>query len=235
MNPGKFTDENFIDFDETLIEESAIPINQVVERQDIEEAIPSTSFASPTSMVMNVDAESSNVVVHENPISRSENQENVESFSSLLNNLSPLPSIQKNKGIGKGRKGPQKQHSEILTPLKVIFEKKARKRNEKILKGKENKKKKTNNRRNQMKKSLFSSNSSDSSIDERESEYDEAEVYLSDPSKTSDQTECMICLKEGKNNEIWYRCRACGKWAHKECTGCDKNNYICDFCTKQFN
>jgi len=87
-----------------------------------------------------------------------------------------------------------------------------------------------------VKKSLFSSNSSDSSIDERESEYDEAEVYSSDPSKTSDQTECMICLEEGKNNEIWYRCRACGKWAHKECTGCDKpNNYICDFCTKQFN
>lgn len=108
MNPGKFTDEDFIDFDDTLVEESAIPINQVVERQDIEEAIPSTSFASPTttSMVMNADAESSNVVVHENPISRSEYQENVESFCSLLSNLSPLPSIQKNKGIGKGRKGP---------------------------------------------------------------------------------------------------------------------------------
>ncbi|KMQ84573.1 endonuclease-reverse transcriptase [Lasius niger] len=145
MNPGKFTDEDFIDFDETLIEESATPINQVVERQNIEEAIPSTSFASltTTSMVMNADAESSNVVVHENPINRSENQANVESFSSLLNNLSPLPSIQKNKGIGRGRKGPQKQHSEIFTatPLKVIFEEKAKKRNEKILKGKENKKK----------------------------------------------------------------------------------------------
>jgi len=192
INPGKFTDEDFIDFDKTLVEKSAIPINQVVERQDIEEAIPSTSSASPTttSMVMNADTESSNVVVHENPISRSEYQENMESFSSLLSNLSPLPSIQKNKGIGNGRKGPQKQHSEILTatPLKVIFEEKTRKRNEKILKGKENKKKKTNNRRNQVKKSLFSSNSSDSSIDERESEYDEAEVYLSDPSKTSDQS-----------------------------------------------
>lgn len=96
MNPGKFTDENFIDFDKTLIEESVTPINQVVERQDIEEAIPSTSFALPTttSMVINADAESSNVVVHENPISRSENQANVDSFSSLLNNISPSPSIQ---------------------------------------------------------------------------------------------------------------------------------------------
>lgn len=197
-----------------FVKDSTTPINQMVERQDIEEPIPSTSFALPTSTVMNADAKSSNVVVYENPISRSENQANVESFSSLLNNLLPFPSIQKHKGIGKGRKIPQKQHSEILTatPLKVIFDEKARKRNEKILKGKESKKRKTNDRRNQVKKNLFSSNSLYSLIDECEREYDEAEVYLSDPSKPSDQNECIICLEEDKNNEMWYRCRACGKW-----------------------
>lgn len=145
-----------------------------------------------------------------------------------------MHSIEKNKGKDRQK---QKQHSEILTvtPLKVIFEEKARKHNkikDKKKKGKENNKKKTNDR-NRVKKNLFTSNSSDSLIDEYNNEYNEAEVYLSDPFKTSDQTECMICLEEGKNNEIWYRC---GKWVHKECSGCNKrNNYICDFCTKQFN
>lgn len=27
---------------------------------------------------------------------------------------------------------------------------------------------------------------------------------------------CIICDEYGNNNELWYRCVSCGKWAHSE-------------------
>lgn len=42
---------------------------------------------------------------------------------------------------------------------------------------------------------------------------------------------CIICCEFGKNNEIWYRCTACGLWAHADCTGWDSaESYVCDVC-----
>lgn len=38
----------------------------------------------------------------------------------------------------------------------------------------------------------------------------------------------------GINNELWYRCTMCSKWAHFECSGYESpENYICEFCTCQ--
>lgn len=43
------------------------------------------------------------------------------------------------------------------------------------------------------------------------------------------QSFCMLCPEDGKPREVWYCCRLCGGWAHKECTGCvDPSRYHCD-------
>lgn len=37
-------------------------------------------------------------------------------------------------------------------------------------------------------------------------------------------------IQIGINNELWYRCIMCSKWAHSECSGYESHeNYICDF------
>lgn len=41
---------------------------------------------------------------------------------------------------------------------------------------------------------------------------------------------CLVCGEYGQN-ELWYRCTVCGKWAHADCSGVDNaENYVCDFC-----
>lgn len=44
---------------------------------------------------------------------------------------------------------------------------------------------------------------------------------------------CLVCGEYGFN-ELWFRCKQCGKWAHSECSGADSaDNYVCDFCQIQ--
>lgn len=98
----------------------------------------------------------------------------------------------------------------------------------KCTKKKGNKRKKTTIKKEKVKrvkKMLFE--------DETDTSEEEDVVNLCDDESEYSEEEnlCTICCETGKNNEMWYRCRGCGKWAHKECSGCDSPvDYICIFC-----
>lgn len=50
--------------------------------------------------------------------------------------------------------------------------------------------------------------------------------------ENADET-CSICKEFGKN-EVWYRCRGCGRWAHEDCSGADSpEQYLCDYCNRK--
>lgn len=45
--------------------------------------------------------------------------------------------------------------------------------------------------------------------------------------------ECIFCNGKYSNDqrgEVWIRCVSCSLWAHFDCTGAEKDDYICDFC-----
>ena len=35
---------------------------------------------------------------------------------------------------------------------------------------------------------------------------------------------CSVCGEFGKDNEIWFRCVMCSRWAHKDCSGWDETD-----------
>ncbi|ESO05996.1 hypothetical protein HELRODRAFT_160101 [Helobdella robusta] len=42
---------------------------------------------------------------------------------------------------------------------------------------------------------------------------------------------CVMCGEAGRDNEMWFRCRNCAKWAHELCTSVSSAvDYICEFC-----
>ncbi|KAF5286903.1 hypothetical protein FQA39_LY00436 [Lamprigera yunnana] len=44
---------------------------------------------------------------------------------------------------------------------------------------------------------------------------------------------CMFCdgkFPEDSAGELWIMCFVCNMWAHGDCTGAEKDEYICDFC-----
>ncbi|KAJ2937697.1 hypothetical protein O0L34_g17508 [Tuta absoluta] len=70
------------------------------------------------------------------------------------------------------------------------------------------------------------SNSDIDMIDLREDDDTDLDDYDS-------ENKCVLCNDYGRNNELWYRCVYCGRWAHSECTGSDSpENYKCDLCNK---
>lgn len=145
------------------------------------------------------------------------------SFQQIL----PVPKLAEKKK----RAGRQKQHAKILTatPLKQELEENEAKKQVKEKKklkvqpSKKNLDEKRNNLRNKReshKRKLFDENSSDSDVqyDDNEDEYVDEDI-------------CLICNDYGKNNEQWYRCTLCGRWAHSECSGWDTPvGYTCDEC-----
>lgn len=181
-----------------------------------------------------------------------DNDQTVNDFINIINNISPMPQLISNKD----KPLRNKQHSEILTstPMKEIFEEKKRKRIErenkttKVKKNKGNcdkencakgkcskgKCKKQNLTKNKVvkaakkaKKYLFNSDGDDSSADQ----VDENAICDDESEYSEEETLCAICLDTGKSGEMWYRCRSCGNWAHKECSGSDSpDSYICAFC-----
>lgn len=49
--------------------------------------------------------------------------------------------------------------------------------------------------------------------------------------KIKAEDNCVICGEFGRNNELWFRCTACGYWAHELCSGVKSAaGYKCDFC-----
>ncbi|KAJ8939093.1 hypothetical protein NQ318_003206 [Aromia moschata] len=175
--------------------------------------------------------------------------------------LSPLPSLpaptsKKNTGT--------KQHSAILTasPMKATLEE-SKKREKKLKKVKQetsrkNKKIVTKIQKTRSKKSHrkpVSSDDTDTSSDEKflaakkKKMYSKSTIVWSDSSDeenlqnlfddsdddnpTAKEEKCCVCKEFGKN-EIWFRCRGCGQWAHKDCSGADSaDEYMCDYCQKR--
>lgn len=50
---------------------------------------------------------------------------------------------------------------------------------------------------------------------------------------TDEDAVCMFC--DGKwssdcRGELWVRCEQCSDWAHVECSGAEKDYYVCDYC-----
>lgn len=44
---------------------------------------------------------------------------------------------------------------------------------------------------------------------------------------------CLFCdgrFSEDHRGELWVRCLMCNMWAHEQCSGAEKGNYVCDFC-----
>lgn len=44
--------------------------------------------------------------------------------------------------------------------------------------------------------------------------------------------DCLFCnreFSEDRKGELWIQCLICNLWYHVDCTGADKNNYVCDF------
>jgi hypothetical protein len=102
-------------------------------------------------------------------------------------------------------------------------------KSKKLTKGKSIKKRQDEKKTTQrVVRKKYSSTSSD------ESDVDESQICnddeLDDLEDGNGEEKCFICDEYGKN-EVWYRCVACGIWAHKFCTGKDSpDNYICDYC-----
>lgn len=49
--------------------------------------------------------------------------------------------------------------------------------------------------------------------------------------KRMDEDTCSICQGFGGKNELWWRCRSCGSWAHADCTDIEHaEHYICVKC-----
>lgn len=47
---------------------------------------------------------------------------------------------------------------------------------------------------------------------------------------------CIFCetpYSEDVRGEEWVKCHSCYKWAHVECAGCEREEYICDFCASK--
>ncbi|CAH2266884.1 jg506, partial [Pararge aegeria aegeria] len=166
-------------------------------------------------------------------------------FAKVLSVISPLPNI-----TNKNKTSRQKQHSVILssTPMKTVFEEKENKRLEKKNKTEIITKKKAETSNKNRKCSAEKGKKRKKAINKKEkvkrvknklfedetetSEDDDVENLCADESEYSEEeTLCAICCDLGKNNEMWYRCRSCGKWAHKQCSGSESPvDYICVFC-----
>ncbi|CAH1953904.1 unnamed protein product [Acanthoscelides obtectus] len=44
---------------------------------------------------------------------------------------------------------------------------------------------------------------------------------------------CLFCderFSENQIGELWVRCIMCNLWAHEQCSGAEKDDYVCDFC-----
>ena len=50
---------------------------------------------------------------------------------------------------------------------------------------------------------------------------------------TDEDADCLFCGEKFSmdcREELWIQCARCGLWAHEECTGNDREIYVCDFC-----
>lgn len=80
--------------------------------------------------------------------------------------------------------------------------------------------------------SSSSSESAASSIPDQNSSDDE-EILLEQRTKPDQDVHCLFCdemFSDNNQGEIWVMCLMCNCWAHEDCAGAEKEQYICDFC-----
>ncbi|CAH1973719.1 unnamed protein product [Acanthoscelides obtectus] len=80
-----------------------------------------------------------------------------------------------------------------------------------------------------------SSSSSDSDEDVLPSSGDDSDVDESLQGAVSENNDatCIFCdrrFSDDRKGEIWVQCQSCAMWAHNECSGAEREYYICDFC-----
>ena len=251
LNPGVFTDEDFLVEDILQKNQDLTPVCVDVSlKATANEDIVEVGRYEVTTK-QNLESSVLRDEVHIQP----NTQINVS-----IQEISPLPGC--SNWADKPRKGArQKQHSQILTstPMKILLQEKKRKREEKETKIKEKLKRKEekNQRTKRVKKEfngekkkpavperktqkveqkkmirkLFESDS-DTSIDEENicEDESESELCLTEIGKET----CFYCEDTGKDGEIWYRCTSCALWAHQECSGWDTpEGYLCGMCSRK--
>lgn len=240
LNPHKFKDEDFIIVsDAPCVEEfSATDMGDKEVLDPLSTSNISDAIASTSSNTLAQQPSTSQKDANSKPsdeINQQNNKSDIETLNKVLTQLTPLPHIRKGKG-----KGKKTQQSEILTatPLKEVFQEKAKKRKEKEKRTKDKNFKKIKEAKKNLRFSSDTSSEDDVPYDESgDSDLEIIEikdrVNLNTQNERGDQSLCTICLEEGKLREVWYRCRLCGGWAHEACTGCDDaSRYRCDFCLK---
>ncbi|XP_063216887.1 uncharacterized protein LOC134527855 isoform X1 [Bacillus rossius redtenbacheri] len=78
---------------------------------------------------------------------------------------------------------------------------------------------------------LFVESNSDNQtfISDKSSELD----FIPTSTPDSGDAECIFCqgmFSQDSRGEVWVRCLSCSLWAHNDCAGAEKMDYICDFC-----
>ncbi|CAH2015458.1 unnamed protein product [Acanthoscelides obtectus] len=149
--------------------------------------------------------------------------------------ISPVPSVTK-KNTTRGRKSTK---SQVITssPYKDELEKsctntpkKASTKRQVFLKSKA---KKTTNKKRQQAKDNKVNDSEDESHefvpDDEDMDIDEIGKSVPDDCDTA----CLFCdgcFSDDQRGELWIQCFMCNQWAHEQCSGAEKDAYICDFC-----
>lgn len=239
MDPSVFSDEDFFPLDQN--ENNDITTN-VINPSRLSQTIATVTSQTATSAQKPLQVSTSPQRHYrdqssQHDVQRRDSPQPSTSFAHILNIVSPPPNM-----LTKPRKSSRnKQHSEVLTstPMKEVFEEKKEKKNKrekkinkpkKIQISKSKNKIQFKNKLSQKKihrvtRNLFQNSTTD------ESSMDEKNICDDDSEYSEEENVCMICNDVGKNEELWYRCRACGKWAHSECSGYDHpEDYICNFC-----
>lgn len=226
MNPEKFTEDDFA------------PAENFNSSLQSLEGSPSCRESTPPKIIK----DNENSKSSQQPSTSYQIPVQAQEQTYFLPDLTPVAKIlpiPRSTKIQMGKKGREKQHSEVLTstPMKGELEKKEDKRNKKkveaskknILNPKQKKVvKKANKTKKCVNKDDIDSESDLSDIDETKLCNDDE---LDDMSDASEHDKCVICGDLGKNKEMWYRCTTCGYWAHQECSGYDSpTGYVCDLC-----
>lgn len=84
-------------------------------------------------------------------------------------------------------------------------------------------------KRKKIQKRLWDGSDTDSDLDGLSESSWMLKDHLDD--EAEEEKVCLVCYEYGKD-ELWFRCRSCGRWAHKECTNASSaEDYFCDYCS----
>lgn len=160
-------------------------------------------------------------------------------------NISPIPTFKRKTGPQRGRapgkaavitSSPYKD--ELETSIKSVSSKEAKTVKRKVLAESSDDLNKASssglNQKSVSKKIIqdFSSESDSISFKDNSSEDDDMEDIGSDKPQEDDAT-CFYCkgkFSEDKKGEKWIECVICKEWCHLDCSGCETDIFICEFC-----